>query len=161
MAAPRSLRAKSSFSSTRTAATWRSEARATTPMRIRFVCFMLTASTPLACADDGDGPEETTTVASATATDSGGDSTSATSGTAESTTGAPLPDPGQQDDPCACEGEDPNACDATQSNCGDPLSCIAGFCRQECASVDDTSCPEGTACIGIEIDGVDLGFWCG
>jgi hypothetical protein len=76
-------------------------------------------------------------------------------------TGEPLPDPGQQNDPCACEGDDPNMCDAATSNCGDALSCVTGSCRQACTGVDDTSCPTGTTCFGLEIDGEDLGFWCG
>ncbi len=135
------------------------------PIRMRpFVAFLLlAATTPLACTDDADGPTETSTAnvppATESSTDSTADGTATTSGTTD-TTGAPLPDPGQQGDPCACEGDDPNACDAAQSNCGAELSCIAGSCRQACESLDDPRCPAGTTCIGVEIGGEALGFWC-
>jgi hypothetical protein len=128
-------------------------------MRPPSLCLLLSLVASPSCADDGDDPTDPTAAASTTA--ASGDSTSASPSTSADSTGAPLPDPGQQNDPCACEGDDPNACDATLSNCGDPLSCIAGSCRQACTSVDDTSCPEGTTCVGLEIGGVDLGFWCG
>lgn len=62
---------------------------------------------------------------------------------------------------CVCESAPSYACDAEASNCGDGLSCIVGVCRQPCMSLDDTSCPEGTMCFGVEVRGDDLGFWCG
>lgn len=126
-------------------------------------CAALLLLLPLsACPGDDEGSDETTTVAAtSTATDGASTGESTDGGTAAESTGEPLPDPGQQNDPCACEGDDPNSCDAASSNCGDPLSCIASYCRQACESLDDESCPEGTACFGVTIDGTDLGFWCG
>jgi len=40
------------------------------------------------------------------------------------------------------------------------LPCVAGSCRRACEDLDDTSCPSETTCIGLDIGGEDLGFWC-
>jgi hypothetical protein len=122
---------------------------------LRHMLVILCVLLPLACAsgdDSGDeqgGPPTDSSAGDTAAADSSG-----------SSTGAPLPDPGVQGDPCACDGADPNLCTDAQSNCDAPLSCVAGECRTACTGLDDTSCPPGSACIGIEIDDDGEQFWC-
>ncbi len=109
-----------------------------------------------ACPAGDDSDSATSDGASGSSTGGTGDADSSSSGEDESG----VPEPGVQGDPCTCEGADPNACSADSSTCGAPLSCIVGGCRRACTDLDDESCPDGTVCIGIEVEGVDLGFWC-